>query len=180
MAGGNAEYRFWWLPLALALAVGAGWATYAKIERRDKPGSFVDESPATGNAGPKPVVSKVKSGAITGGTLPRGDLIEMDSTGKKFPAFGEFVYVDELPQAITRMPPTYPELAFKAGVEGTVLIQALVGEDGRVLDTKVVKSVPVFDDAAVQAVHQWTFKPAMANDKAVAVWVAIPVRFSLP
>ena len=64
-------------------------------------------------------------------------------------------------------------------MEGTVIVQALVGKDGKVKDTKVVKSVPVLDDAAVAAVKRWVFKPALSNNKPVAVWVAVPVKFTL-
>ena len=60
-----------------------------------------------------------------------------------------------------------------------MLVQALVGKDGKVKDTQVVKSIPMLDDAAVKAVRQWVFKPALSNNKPVAVWVAVPVRFSL-
>lgn len=95
------------------------------------------------------------------------------------PAFGEFVYVEELPEAVTRVPPQYPDIARQSGIEGTVQLQALVGKDGKVKDIKVVKSIPVLDDAAVQAVKQWVFKPALTNNKPVSVWVAVPVRFSL-
>jgi TonB family protein len=51
--------------------------------------------------------------------------------------------------------------------------------DGTVGDTKVVKSVLGFDQAAIDAVRQWKFKPAMAKGKPVAVWVAVPVRFTV-
>jgi protein TonB len=95
------------------------------------------------------------------------------------PAFGEFVYVEELPEAVTRVPPEYPDIARQSGIEGTVQLQALVGKDGRVKDVKVVKGIPVLDEAAVSAVRQWVFKPALTNNKPVAVWVAVPVRFSL-
>lgn len=95
------------------------------------------------------------------------------------PEFGEFVYVEELPEAVTKVPPEYPDIARQSGIEGTVQLQALVGKDGRVKDVKVVKGIPVLDDAAVMAVKQWVFKPALTNNKPVAVWVAVPVRFSL-
>ncbi len=95
------------------------------------------------------------------------------------PAFGDFVYVEELPEAVTRVPPEYPDIARQSGIEGTVQLQALVGKDGKVKDVKVVKGIPVLDDAAVSAVKQWVFKPALTNNKPVAVWVAVPVRFSL-
>ena len=100
---------------------------------------------------------------------PTGDL----------PAFGEYVYVEELPEALTKPAPEYPEEARMAGQEGLVVVQALIGTDGLVKDTRVVKSVPSLDDAAVAAVEQWTFKPALAEGKPVAVWVAVPVKFSL-
>jgi len=95
------------------------------------------------------------------------------------PAFGDYVYVEELPEPITRVNPVYPDLAREAGVDGTVNVQALVGKDGRVKDVRVVKSIPMLDDAAKSAVRQWVFKPALSNNKPVAVWVGVPVKFSL-
>ncbi|HKQ59379.1 MAG TPA: energy transducer TonB [Candidatus Eisenbacteria bacterium] len=91
----------------------------------------------------------------------------------RLPALGDYVYVEELPEALTKVKPvTNPTTP-----QGTVLVQALVGADGKVKDTRVVKSVPGLDDAAVAAVRQWVFKPAMTKGKPVAVWVAVPVRF---
>jgi len=89
------------------------------------------------------------------------------------------VYVEELPEVITKIPPEYPDLARSAGVDGVVQLQALVGKDGKVKDVKVMKGVEMLNDAAVKAVRQWIFKPALSNNKPVAVWVAVPVRFSL-
>lgn len=104
-------------------------------------------------------------------------IIAPEETG--LPALGEFVYYEELPEAISKVSPEYPDIARQSGIEGTVTIQCLVGKDGKVRDTKVVKSIPVLDDAAVNAVKQWVFKPALSNNKPVAVWVAVPVRFAL-
>ncbi|TMQ48375.1 MAG: energy transducer TonB [Candidatus Eisenbacteria bacterium] len=95
------------------------------------------------------------------------------------PKFGEYVYVDELPEAITKVPRAYPDEARRAGIEGTVMVQCLVLEDGSVGDTWVVKSVPELDEAAVACVRQWRFQPARSKGRPVAVWVAVPVRFSL-
>lgn len=108
-----------------------------------------------------------------------GDIVVAPPDEDALPAFGEYVYVEELPEAITKAQPVYPDLAREAGVDGTVMVQALVGKDGKVKDTKVVKSIPMLDAAAVAAVKQWVFKPALSNNKPVAVWVAVPVRFSL-
>jgi len=100
-------------------------------------------------------------------------------TDEDLPKFGEYVYVEELPEAITKVAPQYPDLAREASVDGTVMVQALVGKDGKVKDTRVVKSIPMLDAAAVAAVRQWVFKPALSNNKPVAVWVAVPVKFTL-
>jgi protein TonB len=97
----------------------------------------------------------------------------------ELPKLGEYVYVEELPEAVTKISPEYPDLARSANVDGTVLVQALVGKDGRVKDAKVVKSIAMLDAAAVAAVRKWVFKPALSNNKPVAVWVAVPVRFTL-
>ena len=102
-----------------------------------------------------------------------------EAPGDSLPALGEYVYVEELPVAIEKVPPDYPERARFKNVEGTVLVQALIGKDGRVRDTKVVRSIPELDDAAVAAVKRWRFKPARSKEGPVAVWVAIPVRFRL-
>jgi protein TonB len=86
------------------------------------------------------------------------------------PKFGDYVYVEELPEAVDRVPPAYPDMAREAGVDGTVMVQALVGKDGKVRDVRVVKSIPMLDDAAKAAVRQWVFEPALSDDKPVAVW----------
>jgi protein TonB len=97
----------------------------------------------------------------------------------ELPKYGDYVYVEELPEAITKVNPLYPDIAREASVDGTVMVQALVGRDGRVKDTRVVKSIPMLDAAAVAAVRQWVFKPALSNNKPVAVWVAVPLKFTL-
>jgi len=95
------------------------------------------------------------------------------------PRFNDYVFVEELPEAIEKVPPDYPQLARKKNIEGTVVVQALVGKDGRVKDAKVVQSIPELDDYAVVAVKQWRFIPAKSKGQPVAVWVAIPVMFTL-
>jgi len=119
------------------------------------------------------------SQSIGAGETGSGDSLVIAPPSDALPAYGEYVYVEELPEAITKVPPEYPDIARQSNMEGTVVIQALVGKDGRVKDTKVVKSVPVLDDAALAAVKRWVFKPALSNNKPVAVWVAVPVKFTL-
>ena len=108
-----------------------------------------------------------------------GQQIVVAPSEDDMPKFGDYVYVEELPEPVTRVTPIYPDLAKEAGVDGTVNVQALVGKDGKVKDVRVVKSIPMLDEAAKAAVRQWVFKPALSNNKPVAVWVGVPVKFSL-
>lgn len=94
------------------------------------------------------------------------------------PGLGEYQYVEELPEALERVPPVYSAEMREKRLEGTVVVQALVGRQGEVVDVKVTKSIPGLDDAAVAAVRRWKFKPALSEGKPVAVWVAVPVKFS--
>jgi len=97
-----------------------------------------------------------------------------EPTHQPFPTAGAYVAVDELPEAITKVSPAYPDTR----VEGTVLVRALVCEHGRVVRTEIVNSIPMLDEAASEAVMQWTFRPARSGGQPVAVWVDAPVRFA--
>jgi protein TonB len=94
-------------------------------------------------------------------------------------AHGDSIFVDVLPEAIGRVPPEYPTQARVDGVSGTVLVIALISTDGRVIDAFVRDSIPELDRAAMEAVRQWKFKPASTAGKPLAVWVGIPVKFTL-
>jgi TonB family protein len=97
----------------------------------------------------------------------------------RLPLYGEYVFVEQLPEALTRVPPQDPDDAREAGVQGTVMVQVLVTTNGTVADTRIAKSIPPLDEAAKSAVMQWVFRPAMANGQPVAVWLGVPVKFSL-
>ncbi len=75
----------------------------------------------------------------------------------------------------------YPSIAKIAEIEGTVVLQIFVNDKGFVEDLVVQKGLPGtgFDEAAVKAIKQVRFKPAMQRDNAVGVWIAIPIRFRL-
>ena len=116
-------------------------------------------------------------------TLAAGSIPGADSCAgpaqSHLPEPGEYVYVDSLPEAITRVAPAYPDSARAHGVQGTVIMEALVCAKGNILDVNVIQSIPELDGAAEDAVRQWIFQPAIAGTDPVAVWVVIPVRFSL-
>ena len=82
----------------------------------------------------------------------------------------------------TKVVPTYPEIARRAKITGTVILEAVVLRDGTVSDIKVLRT-PVsglgFESAAIEAVRQWRFRPATKNGTAVDVYFTVVVGFTL-
>ena len=92
----------------------------------------------------------------------------------------DFVLYDTAPEVVNQVQPKYPELATRAGLEGVVWTNVWISESGDVVEAKVMKSeAEIFNQVALDAAKQWKFKPAMANGKPVATWVAIPFKFRL-
>lgn len=89
--------------------------------------------------------------------------------------------VDTLPRPRTRKSPEYPAQARERGIEGQVVLNIKVNEDGRVEHVRIVASEPsgVFDRVAIAAVNDWTFDPALYQGKAVAVSVSQKIPFRL-
>jgi TonB family protein len=82
------------------------------------------------------------------------------------------------PKKIKDVTPVYPALAKSAHVAGVVTIEATIGPDGKVMDAKVVKSIPLLDQAALDAVQQWEYLPTMLNGSPVAVLVTVTINFT--
>jgi protein TonB len=97
------------------------------------------------------------------------------------PERGETRPMDDLPAEITVFRPEYPSIARDAGVEGLVVVHALIGKDGRVIRAEVDSkhSIPLLDETARAAALRWVFTPAYYQGRPVAVWYAIPFRFVL-
>jgi TonB family protein len=90
----------------------------------------------------------------------------------------EVVFVDELPEVLRRVEPHYPPRPLMRGESGLVMVQALVGPKGRILDIRIKSPPSDFDEPARVAVEGWRFKPARCGGTAIPVWVAIPIRFT--
>jgi len=92
-----------------------------------------------------------------------------------------FIPYDDPPQPMTSIRPTYPEIAQEAGIEGVVVVQAFIDKKGRVKETLILKGVPNtgLDEAAMEAIRRTRFKPAKQRERAVGVWISIPVNFKL-
>ena len=93
----------------------------------------------------------------------------------------KFIPYDDPPVPLTPIRPKYPEIAQEAGIEGTVVDQVFVDYKGRVKDTVILKGIPNtgLDEAASDAIRQVRFRPAKQRERAVGVWISIPVNFRL-
>jgi protein TonB len=90
-----------------------------------------------------------------------------------------FFALSEKPEVVRQAKPDYPELARKAGIEGRVTVKVLINTNGDVEKVEVVKGHPMLDDAAIASAKQWKFTPPKQRDRAVKVWMNIPIDFKL-
>lgn len=81
---------------------------------------------------------------------------------------------------VSKVDPVYPQIAKQARIQGTVMLQALIGKDGAMQNLKVVSSAnPLLTPAAIDAVKQWVYLPTILNGQPVSVQTTINVDFSL-
>jgi protein TonB len=91
-----------------------------------------------------------------------------------------FIPFEVGPKLIKQVAPEYPDIARRAGVEGTVWVNCLVGKDGRVKKAIVMKSdADIFNEPAIEAALQWLFTPALMKNGPVTVWASVPFKFQL-
>jgi protein TonB len=83
------------------------------------------------------------------------------------------------PSKTVHVAPVYPAIARAAKVRGTVILEAVISATGRVEDVKVLRSVQLLDDAAIEAVRQWRFTPTIFNGEPIPVVMTVTVTFLL-
>ena len=83
------------------------------------------------------------------------------------------------PTKIVDVQPAYPEIAQSARVQGVVVIDAVIDESGSVSAARVARSIPLLDQAALDAVRQWKFTPTLLNGAPVPVVVTMTINFTL-
>jgi TonB family protein len=83
------------------------------------------------------------------------------------------------PRKIKDVRPAYPDIAKQARVQGVVILECIVGADGRVVEVKVLRGIPLLDAAALEAVSQWRYEPTYVDGKAVPVIMTVTVSFRL-
>jgi len=104
--------------------------------------------------------------------------VKQVQTGERVNALNE---VSTSPSVIHTVPPSYPFEAAQKGIEGKVTVQFVVTKEGAVKDPIILESSPVdvFDQAALETVTQYTFKPGTKGGKAVDLIVRLPIVFQL-
>jgi protein TonB len=85
----------------------------------------------------------------------------------------------EPPRKIADARPIYPEIARAAHVEGTVVLECVIDPTGRITQLRVIRSVPLLDQAALDAVRQWRYTPSLYGGRPVSVLMTITIRFTL-
>jgi protein TonB len=85
----------------------------------------------------------------------------------------------QAPRKIKDVKPAYPPIAEAARVQGIVILEATIGADGRVTDARVIRSIPLLDAAALDAVRQWEFTPTLLNGDPTPIVMTVTVNFTL-
>ena len=127
-----------------------------------------DSRAATDDAGTQSDwAAQANAGTIDPAALNR-DSVELVRGG--IPDKGGYVALEKYPELVRRVDPVYPRIALETGSEGRVMVQFLQDYDGSVLRAEVAKSSgnAALDEAAVEAVRQWKFTPAIAPGGAAA------------
>jgi len=83
------------------------------------------------------------------------------------------------PKLVKQVDPTYPEIARQARVEGIVILESVTDIYGRVQNIRVLRSIPLLDQAAIDAVRQWVYEPMVINGRPRGVIFTVTVRFTL-
>ena len=84
------------------------------------------------------------------------------------------------PELVHRVEPVYPDVAVSARLRGTVILEAQVDKEGRVVDVKVLRTANrLLDDAAITAVKQWRYRPLILNNQPEQFVLTVVLTFSL-
>jgi len=83
------------------------------------------------------------------------------------------------PRALVQPPPEYPALARQARIQGQVQVDAVLDEQGNVIEMKVVSGPPLLYQAALDALKKWKYEPTYLNDQPIAVQMIVNVTFVL-
>jgi protein TonB len=142
-----------------------------KTEEKLRPEDKAPESEQTGSeTGSEAGLADGMEGGVDGGQL--GGVIGGTGTGP-------VLDYDQPPRLIKSAKPIYPQEAFVKKIEGTVVLEIVIDANGYVVRERVIQSIPLLDAAAIQAVRQWIFVPALKHGRPVMTIANAPVNFRI-
>lgn len=83
------------------------------------------------------------------------------------------------PSKTAHVSPIYSDEALRARVQGVVIVEVRIEADGKILHARILRSIPMLDQAALDAVRQWEFTPTLQDGSPVPVLMTMTVQFSL-
>jgi protein TonB len=163
----------------VAPARTASFAAPAVPRAEIKPEDVIDPAP------PAIAAARVDEGVpggvdegVPGGIV--GGFIERATVDESAPASAVRVggAIKE-PKKLKNVTPVYPAVAARGKVEGVVILEIAIQPNGHVEDVRILRGIPLLDDAAVDAARQWVFAPTLFRGMPVSVMMTVSVRFSL-
>lgn len=133
------------------------------------PGSTLASEPSMAPPPPPPPPPPRTPTAATGG-------VREDQPGAEGIRVGGEI---KEPKKLRNVSPVYPLTAREARVQGIVILEATIAPSGQVSEVRVLRSIPLLDEAAVEAVRQWVYTPTLLNGVAVPVIMTVTVDFKL-
>ena len=110
-------------------------------------------------------------------------VLSQETRGVAAPPDGEPVRVGgavRAPRQLTKVNPVYPPIAQSARVQGVVILELTLDAQGFVTDARILRSIPLLDQAALDAVRQWQYVPTLLNGVPVPIVMTATVQFTLP
>jgi periplasmic protein TonB len=167
-----------------SVAGGGVRSSAAEIVLR-QPSQISNHIPAEDDGGPPPISASgpySPGGGTTGPGVP-------DSIGtgaapvipRPPVAVQQTVRVSHMSEGdlVRKVVPTYPPLARSARIQGTVVLEAVIGKQGTIENLRLLAGHPMLTSAAIEAVRQWRYRPYILNNEPVEVQTQITVNFSL-
>ena len=140
----------------------------------------VNETPASGGGQEGLVVAEASaSGPVNGVAQGGGTSIASEAADLGGETAIEMWEGEEPPQQITFVEPEYPAKARRLGVEGSVVVRYLVGEDGRVEQAMALQGPELLREASLRAVGRFVYKPVLHMGRATKVWMRQVITFRL-
>jgi protein TonB len=131
-----------------------------------------------GAAAPGGVVDGVPGGIDLGGPVPppaAAPPSQLPPARQIFRPGGDI----RVPKKIVNVPPIYPAIALNSGVQGVVILEATISETGTIENIRVLRSHPLLERAAVEAVKQWRYTPTRLNGQPVPIIMTVTVNFMI-